>query len=199
LLNIEEAPEARAALARHAIEQGHLEESETHIAALMNSTRDLGEGWLLRGIVDMQRQAYSQAMTAFEAALQHGGDGRKAHMGCGMAAVGLDRLDHAWTAFQAVLNISPDDTEAINWLLRVGTALQRWPLLCEGLHRFVQRNPGDLSLRYALAGVAIRAEQYDLARAQYDAVRLLDPHYDGLSELAKALDDREACMVPHAP
>jgi len=199
LLNIEEAPEARAALARHAIEQGHLEEAETHIAALMNSTRDLGEGWLLRGIVDMQRQAYSQAMTAFEAALQHGGDGRKAHMGCGMAAVGLDRLDHAWTAFQAVLNISPDDTEAINWLLRVGTALQRWPLLCEGLHRFVQRNPGDLSLRYALAGVAIRAEQYDLARAQYDAVRLLDPHYDGLSELAKALDDREACMVPHAP
>ena len=144
----------------------------------------------------MQRQAYSQAMTAFEAALQHGGDGRKAHMGCGMAAVGLDRLDHAWTAFQAVLNISPDDTEAINWLLRVGTALQRWPLLCKGLHRFVQRNPGDLSLRYALAGVAIRAEQYDLARAQYDAVRSLDPHYDGLSELAKAL---EACMVPHAP
>lgn len=198
LLNVTEHAQARAALAHEALKEGRLEEADTHIAVLLKSTQDCGEGWILRGIADMQRYAYSQAITAFEHALEHGGDARKARMGCGMAAVGAERLDYAWTCFQEVLHTCPDDTEAINWLLRTGTPLQRWSALCEALQRFVQRNPGDLSIRYALSGVAVRAGRTDMARAQYDAVRLLDPAYEGLRELATALDEHNACMVPHA-
>ena len=62
----------------------------------------------------------------------------------------------------------------------------------------MRRNPGDLAVRYALVGVSIRLGRHDLARAQYEAVRLLDSAYEGLPELAKALDDQDACVVPHA-
>jgi len=105
--------------------------------------------------------------------------------------------DRAWTHFTEVLAAHPDDAEAMHCVLRSGTALQRWQDLSEALQRFVQRNPADLSARYALAGVSIRLGGYDLARAQYDAVRLLNPAYDGLPDLAKALDEHNACAMPH--
>jgi GT2 family glycosyltransferase/SAM-dependent methyltransferase/thioredoxin-like negative regulator of GroEL len=197
LLSIEEAAEARAALARRAIEQGRFDDAETHINALMRSEGDRGEGWLLRGVLDMQRHAYADAATAFEAALEHGTDARKARMGCGMAALGQGNADRAWAHFIEVLTAYPDDAEAMHYVLRSGTALQRWEALSEALQRFVQRNPADLSARYALAGVSLRLGRYERARAQYDAVRLFDPAYDGLPELAKALDDHDACVTPH--
>jgi GT2 family glycosyltransferase/SAM-dependent methyltransferase/tetratricopeptide (TPR) repeat protein len=197
VLSREDAPDVRAALARRTIEQGNLSEAESHIARLINSTRDRGEGWLLRGVLEIQRLAYRQAITAFETALQFGGDQRKARMGCGMAAIGDRRLDYAWECFTQVLETNPDDAEAMNWLLQAGTALQRWQALAEVLQGFVHRNPADLAVRYALAGVSLRLGRYDLARAQYDTVRLLDSSYEGLSELAQALDDRNACVVPH--
>ncbi len=62
----------------------------------------------------------------------------------------------------------------------------------------MQRNFGDLSVRYALAGVALRLGRYDVARTQYDAVQVLDPAYDGLPELGKALTHHNPCVVPHA-
>jgi GT2 family glycosyltransferase/tetratricopeptide (TPR) repeat protein/protein-L-isoaspartate O-methyltransferase len=198
LLTMEDAAEARIALARRAIEQGDIPEAESHIAGLMNTERDRGEGWLLRGVVDMQRHAYADAIVAFETALRFGGDERKARMGCGMAAIGENRLDDAWRCFHDMLQASPDDAEAIHWLLRAGTVLQRWPELSDALQSFVQRNPSDLSVRYAFAGVLLRCGRHALARAQYDAVRLLDPSYDGLPELAHAIEEHEACGVPHA-
>ena len=106
--------------------------------------------------------------------------------------------DYAWECFQYVLKTFPDDVEAINWLLQAGTALQRWPDLAEVLERFIQRNPADLAVRYALAGVLLRLGRYDLARLQYNAVHLLDSTYEGLPELAKALDNHQAWVAPHA-
>jgi GT2 family glycosyltransferase len=197
LLKMEEAAEARAALARHAIEQGRFSDAEVHIAALMNSEHDRGEGCLLRGVLDMQRQAYADAVTVFEASLEYGGHDRKARMGCGMAELAQGHADRAWAYFTEVLTTYPDDAEALHGVLRSGTTLQRWQDLSDTLQRFVQRNPADLSARYALSGVLLRVGNYDLARAQYDAVRLLNPAYDGLTDLAKALDERDACVMPH--
>ena len=198
VLAIEDGSDVRAILARRAIEQGNIEEADSHIVMLLNSERDRGEGWLLRGVLEMQRLAYPHAITAFETALQFGGDPRKARMGCGMASMGDQRFQYAWDCFIQVIHTAPDDAEAVNWLLQAGAALQRWQDLAEALQVFVQRNPADLAVRYALAGVSLRAGRYDVARAQYDAVRVLDPAYGGLPELAKALDDHDACAVPHA-
>jgi GT2 family glycosyltransferase/SAM-dependent methyltransferase/tetratricopeptide (TPR) repeat protein len=198
LLSFDDAPEARMALSSHAIEEGHFEHAEPHIESLISSGRHSGEGWFLRGVLAMQRHDYAVAMQAFDTALQRGVDARKCRMGHGMAAMGCDRPEDAWQSFQQVLKDSPDDQDAMHWVLRSGTALQRWQPLYESLEGFIQRNYGDLSARYALAGVALRLGRYEVARAQYDTVQLLDPAYDGLPELGKAIAHFDTCAAPHA-
>jgi tetratricopeptide (TPR) repeat protein len=198
LLIVEDATDARVALARLALQRGKLQEADDHVTALLAQSPMHGEGWLLRGVLAMQRQAYSSALSAFEAALAHGGDAKKARMGCGMAEMGQGHADQAWNHFSEVLVADPDHADAIHWLLRAGTALERWDGLFNHLSRFTLRNPADLAARFALAGVAIRLGRRDVAGREYDAVRLLNPAYDGLDALATALACSETCVIPHA-
>ena len=95
----------------------------------------------------------------------------------------------------------PDDAEAIHWLLRAGTAHHRWGDLSAPLRKYVLRNPGDLSTRFALAGVLLRAEQVDEARREYDVLCTLAPAFDGLAELGQAIAAQEAgaAMEPATP
>ena len=197
VLSLTEDPDARIALARSALDQGLVEEADSHVNILLSGDAQQGEGWLLRGIIDMQRQAFDAASLAFQKALGCGGDYRKAWMGQGMAAAGLGQPEGAWTAFSAVLDRHPDDADAIHWLLRAGTALERWETLAEHLKRFVSRNPGDLSLRFALAGVFLRLNRRTDARHEHDSIRLLDPVFDGLSELASAIDEQVPVLTHH--
>ena len=197
VVNLEEASDARSALARFALERGQLNDAQTHLDVLLTDTPEHGEGWLLRGILYMQRQAYADATSAFEAALRHGGNARRARMASGMAALGQETLDRAWMEFTEVLSVHPDDAEAMHWVLRTGTVLERWAEVFVLLQRFVDRNPGDLSMRFALAGVSLRLGRHDVARVHYDAVRLLDPAHDGLPELIKALDEHDTYVMPH--
>ena len=62
-----------------------------------------------------------------------------------------------------------------------------WAELSERLQSFVLRNPADLSIRYALAGVLIRSGRVDAAQQEYQTLSTLAPSYEGLEELAKAL------------
>ena len=197
VLSLNEEPDARIALARSALDQGLVEEADSHVNILLSSDAQQGEGWLLRGIIAMQRHAFDAASLAFQKALDCGGDYRKAWMGQGMAAAGLGQPEGAWTAFSAVLDRHPDDADAIHWLLRAGTALERWETLAGHLKRFVSRNPGDLSLRFALAGVFLRLNRRTDARREHDSIRLLDPVFDGLSELASAIDESEPVLTEH--
>ena len=191
---------ARRALARMALEEGNLSEADSHLGALLKRFPLDGEGWVLRGIFDMQQAQYAEAEQAFLTALAHEGDRRKSMMGLGMARVGQDECGRAWNDFCAVLNESPDDAEAIHWLLRAGAACGAWAELSERLQRFVSRNPADLSVRYALAGVFMRNGQTDAAQQEYRTLCTLAPSYEGLEELAKALaiHDTLAEIVPQS-
>ena len=180
-------PAARKALARVALEDGNLSEAYSLLSPLLNRFSEDGEGWLLRGILDMQGTQYAEAEQAFRTALAHGGDRRKAMMGLGMARMGLNESDQAWNDFRTVLTEFPDDADAIHWLLRAGTVCGLWGELGECLHIFVSRNPADLSVRYALAGVLIRTGQIELAQREYQTLCALAPSYEGLEELARAL------------
>jgi len=191
---------ARRALARMALEEGSLSEADFHLGALLKRFPLDGEGWVLRGIFDMQQAQYAEAEQAFLTALAHEGDRRKSMMGLGMARVGQDECGRAWNDFCAVLNEYPDDAEAIHWLLRAGAACGAWAELSERLQRFVSRNPADLSVRYALAGVLMRNGQTDAAQQEYRTLCTLAPSYEGLEELAKALaiHDTLAEIVPQS-
>ncbi len=200
LLQHHDDPAARRALARMALEEGNLTEADAHLSALMTGFPQDGEGWVLRGILDMQRTQYAEAEQAFLTALTHQGDRRKSMMGLGMARVGLNESAQAWNDFCTLLNEYPDDAEAIHWLLRAGAMLGLWAELSWRLQGFVSRNPADLSARYALAGVLIRSGRIDVAQQEYQTICTLAPSYEGLKELAQALSthDTLAEIVPQS-
>jgi tetratricopeptide (TPR) repeat protein len=115
-------------------------------------------------------------------------------MGLGMTSMGLKDLERAWSEFLDVLTSSPDDADAIHWLVRAGTALERWDRLAEELRRYLTRNPGDAALRFALAGILLRAGQIEAARGEFDNLRLLHPEQAGLHELEAVLNEK-ACVT----
>jgi GT2 family glycosyltransferase/cytochrome c-type biogenesis protein CcmH/NrfG len=197
VLAIEPDADGYHALAKDALEEGKLDEAECRLAELRRHSPKHGDGWLLSGILAMQHQQFAEAKTAFERAATYGADRRKAKLGLGMAAMGLAESADAWELFLGVATEHPDDAETLHWLLRAGTSLQRWEQLESALSQYVSRNPGDLSLRFALAGVFLRLNCGAAARREYDSIRLLDPAFDGLSELASAIDESEPVLTEH--
>ena len=192
ILSLGEDAKARVELARLAMKRGLLPDAQEHLSQLMRHHSTNGDVWVLQGIYCMQIQQFAEAQSAFEKAMVNGGNLRKAHIGLGMAEMGLGRTDQAWKAFQTVLSSNPDDTEAIHWLIRAGTARADWDGLSQSLTNFLERNPADSHVRFALAGVHVRCGRIEEARLHYDMVRLLTPDFEGLDDLAKFLEPREA-------
>ena len=91
----------------------------------------------------------------------------------------------------------PDDEECMHWFLRCGTALERWDAVGSRLTTFLLRNPGNMALRFALAGVLLRSGRRTDAQRECDMLRALDPAFDGLEELTRRLAEPEAHLIPH--
>ena len=191
-------PAKRLEVIRMFLEQHNLLDADEHLAILLATSPDHREGLLLKGILCMQREQYEQAEAAFGSALQEGAERRKCLMGMGMAAMGRAYTQGAWERFLEVLVEHPDDAEAIHWLLRAGTAQNRWQELAEHLHLYVTRNPEDRAARFALSSVLLRGEQIEAARQEYDALYKVDPSYDGLDQLGRAIAGREAALAMEA-
>ena len=47
--------------------------------------------------------------------------------------------------------------------LRAGTAQNRWDEVSRHMRKYLSRNPADLAIRFALAGVLVRGEQIEAA------------------------------------
>lgn len=187
ILRMEEDPYARIALAKHALETEALHDADHHLTALLKHEPSHGEGWLLRGIVAMQRLSYAEAERAFEQAKRLGADQRKATMGMVMAAMGDNRPEAAWSEITGLCAHEQDDEECMHWLLRCGTMLQRWTDVGVRLSAFLGRNPGNLAMRFALAGVLLRAGRRGDAQREYDCLLALAPGMEGLDELERQL------------
>jgi GT2 family glycosyltransferase/tetratricopeptide (TPR) repeat protein len=194
-LALVDEPAERLALIRTLLEQKDLTGAEEQLRVLLASSPNHAEGLLMKGILCMQREQYEQAEAAFDLALQGGANRKKCLMGMGMASLGRAYRQGAWERFLQVLEERPDDAEAIHWLLRAGTAQNRWDELSWHLRKYLSRNPGDLAIRFAVAGVLVRAEQIEAARQEYEALRTLDPTYDGLAELGHAISGKEAALA----
>jgi len=197
VLPLKNDPQARLALAKQALETGAIKEADGHVTALLQAEPSHGEGWLLRGILAMQLNAYHDAEQAFERAKASGANLRKATLGLVMAAMGGDRAAAAWSQVIALCADEPDDEECMHWLLKCGTMLQRWDALASRLSSFVVRNPGNIAMRFALAGVLSRAGRRAEAQREYDWLRAMAPTFEGLDELAKQLAESERRLVPN--
>ncbi|MDH4152409.1 MAG: FkbM family methyltransferase [Nitrospira sp.] len=197
-LKLADVQAERLKLIRMFLEQKNLLGAEEQLRILLDVSPDHAEGLVLKGILCMQHEQFGQAELAFSAALRQGAERRKCLMGMGMAAMGRAYTQGAWERFLEVLAEHPDDGEAIHWLLRAGTAQNRWQELGEHLHRYTTRNPGDLAARFALTGVLLRGEQIEAARREYDALCKVDASYDGLEQLGQAISWREAVLTMKA-
>ncbi len=198
VLPLKNDPEARLALAKQALETGAMKEADGHLTALLQLEPSHGEGWLLRGILAMQLNAYHDAEQAFERARQSGAKRHKSTLGLVMAAMGGNRAEAAWSQLIALCADEPDDEECMHWLLKCGTMLQRWETLAARLASFVARNPGNIAMRFALAGVLLRAGRRADAQREYDWLRAMVPTFEGMDELAKQLTESERLVPNHA-
>ncbi|MCS6319401.1 MAG: hypothetical protein H8K05_16825, partial [Nitrospira sp.] len=197
ILTLEEDSPTRVGLARQALESGALDEADLHLTALLKHDPSHGEGWLLRGIVAMQHTDYAEAEHAFEQARVSGGDPRKATLGIVMAAMGNNRAEAAWSQLMSLCANEPDDEECMHWMLRCGTALERWDVVRSRLATFLARNPGNVAMRFALAGVLLRSGRRGDAQREYDRLLVLAPTFEGMDELAKQLAEPECRVVPN--
>ncbi|MDH5668948.1 MAG: glycosyltransferase, partial [Nitrospira sp.] len=183
---------------RQALAKGETAVAASQLEQCLRNHPGNSDALILRGVLSMQREQFREAEAAFSDALRQGADRRKCLMGMGMASLGRAYAQGAWETFLQVLSEHPDDAEAIHWLLRAGTAQNRWKDLSDHIRAYVSRNPGDLSARFALAGVLVRADEIESARNEHDAIRVLEPEYDGLSELEKAISGKEAVLAADA-
>lgn len=197
-LALVDAPAERLMLIRTLLEQKNWAGAEQHLRVLLASSPSHAEALFMQGILFMQREQYEQAEVAFGSAMREGSDRKKCLMGMGMAAMGRAYTQGAWERFLQVLADHPDDVEAIHWLLRAGTAQNRWQELGEQLRAYVLRNPDDVATRFAFASVLLRSEQIEEARQEYDALKKRAPNYDGLDQLGQAIIGREAVLAMEA-
>jgi GT2 family glycosyltransferase len=182
-LVIGDHPKARLSLARAMLKNGNLDEAQRHLDELKRVFTLREQGWTLQGILFMQRQEFSEAKQAFEQALAIVGGSKKAQTGLGMAYLGLGQSAEAWNIFEEIVSGDPDNVEAMRCLMQAGTVLQRWEVLSGWLARFVERNPADCDMRFALASVGFRAGHPQEAMEQLAWLRLMTPDYEGLEDL----------------
>ncbi len=199
ILALRDHAPARVALAQRALEQGDSAAASVHLDAAVARAPGYGPAWLIRGVVLMQRQAYREAEAAFARAAQVGADRKRAVLGRCMAAMGMAQPEQAWTLCKELSSAFPDDQDVLHWLVRVGASLERWEPLSEDLARYVFRNPADLSARFAYAGALVRLGRIEAARREHETIRLLNPGFEGLADLARALASQEACVSAHEP
>ena len=187
LLTLGDHPNARLGLARATLKNGNLVEAQRHLEVLQRDFSPIAEGYTLQGILFMQKQEFSEARQAFEQSLSIDGLDGKTQIGLGMACMGLGLNDEAWGIFEHVVSVDPDGIEAMRYLIQAGTALQRWEALASHLTRFVERNPADCDMRFALAGVEYRCGRFEKAMDQLTWLRLMTPDFEGLEDLERLL------------
>lgn len=183
LLSLGEDVEARETLAKKSMSCGDLEEASRHIERILSHNPNSPVGHFLSGVLHIQSQAFSEAIQSFQKASAAGADRVKTHKGLGMAYMGLGSHEKAWETFEQLRKDQPDDPEIMKHLLQVGSALGCWDRLAGMLSHYLERNPADGDMRYALAGVYFRAGYLSLAYEHCEFLATLMPNFEGLQDL----------------
>ncbi|MGB0908833.1 MAG: glycosyltransferase [Nitrospirales bacterium] len=182
-----ESAKSRAMLARFELNRGNLSAARMHLMPLLEIKPNDGFVLHLYGVYLMQCEKFLEAGEAFHKAIEHDGDRKKSQLGIGMAHVGMGQTREAWDVFIEAAHENPDDVETMNWVIRMGTELMNWETLSQVLSRFLERNPTSVDMRFALAGVCVRQGNLNEAQMQCNTLKVLQPNFDGLIDLQKAI------------
>lgn len=174
-------------LVKMALERGMLEEAAEAIAALIAEDPEEAEPWVLKGVAALLRGKNTEANDDFLAAAARGAEERTTALGRTMALMGLERFAEAWAITVKLSRQHRDDPEVLHWLLRAGTALERWDAMAERLAIYLEERPEDHSARFALAGVHVRRGDLVRARSEHEILRRVVPSFDGLDVLGSGI------------
>ncbi|GJL53174.1 MAG: hypothetical protein NPIRA02_03060 [Nitrospirales bacterium] len=180
--------EAELQNAQDALVQGRLDKAKMYLKKFFHQHPTHPEGWVVFGVLSMQHQNYQEAVDAFSSALRYGGDPRKCRMGLAMAYMGQTAADKAKTVLLGVLRAYPDDEEAIHWLIRACTVLGDWGELENSLSYYLQRNPTNCSVRFALGSVQLKVGNIEDAKTHINTLKLIAPGFEGLDEMEQTLE-----------
>ncbi len=198
ILELDDDADARSYLVSSALKQQNFSDAKEHLQALLASHPTHGNGHFLQGVLFLQLTEYVPASESFRLAVEFGFDHLKAEKGLGLAYLGMGNADESWRVYDKILPSCPDDIEVINGLLQAGTVLERWEDLAKTLSHYLERNPGNLDMRFALASVAYRAGQSDQAQQQLDFLKLTNPDFDGLIDLEHLMGQAPSSTPPKA-
>jgi Flp pilus assembly protein TadD len=87
----------------------------------------------------------------------------------------LTRFEDAVKAYRRIGEVNPDHAEALKRLVASLMELRRWSDAIEPFQQAILTAPNDAELRYGLGVCYANLGQKPAAKAQYDALRKLDP------------------------
>lgn len=177
------------AAATAALRTGDLGTARAEVERALAAMPAHGAALILRGELALQTHDAAGAQEAFAEARELGADPRRTQLGLARVALLAGRGEEAWQAFRAVL-ADADDDEALDGLLQVGLAEERWQALAEVLGPVVRRLPERVDLRFALAHACLGIGRVEEARAHYEVLREAVPTWPPLEELGAALATR---------
>lgn len=194
LLTVAVHPHAHLGLAKLAIKDGDFNEGRRHLDIVNTLYPQEGKGWHLRGILCLQEGSVQEAEKAFKKAIMIAPWATDFIRGLGLAYLSSSKPEQAWNLFEKAVQINQDDPAPLKELMQTGAVLQRWEPLARYLIQFLERNPADCDIRFALAGVQFRAGRIEQAQQQYLTLATLKPDYEGLQDLQVLL---ESSTIPH--
>jgi tetratricopeptide (TPR) repeat protein len=141
------------------IQQGHLAEAKTQLQEELRQNPSSVEGYNLLGIIESSEQDDSNAIAAFQKALQLAPNSTKTHVNLGNVYVAMKKPDLAEKEFRTALRLDPGNQDG-NYnlgvlLLGKGDATQAIP-------HFARVHPANLATRF------------NLIRAYFEAKRTAD-------------------------
>ena len=133
--------------AEELIQQGRLAEAKTAILDEIARHPSSVEGYNLLGIIDGDQQDDSDAVAAFQKALQFAPNSVKTHNNLGNVYVALKKLDLAEKEFQTVLRLDPANGEA-NYNLGVLLMMKGAP--AQAIPHFQRVRPANMATQFNL-------------------------------------------------
>ena len=89
----------------------------------------------------------------------------------------------AWRQYQQALDLNPENMRALLGAIQLGYPLQKLSELEGSLARFLEFNPGNLSILYAHAGCCYAQGKHQDALSQLEKIKIFEPEHQLANEL----------------
>ena len=142
-----EKPTANLRPAEALAQQGRLDDAKTQVLDELQRNPSSVEGYNLLGIIESEKQAYPDALAAFQKALKLAPNSTRTHNNLGNLYLAQKRLDLAETEFRTVLHLQPDNRDG-NYNL--GLLLMARGSPAQAIPHFERIHPQTIETRFNL-------------------------------------------------